>query len=137
MKKPATLPDTNVILRYLLADVPEQFTTAKEFFEKVRTGVQSAIISESVLVECLYVLTKFYGVTRTDAATNLASLLQYKGIVNADRVPLSKSLELFAATTFDPVDCILAARSAVAKNPVLTFDKALAKFTVTCPRESL
>ena len=59
MRRPATLPDTNVILRYLLADVPEQFTTAKEFFEKVRTGVEPAVISESVLVECLYVLTKF------------------------------------------------------------------------------
>jgi len=123
MKKPAALPDTNVILRYLLRDVTVQFAVAEEFFEKVRTGMQAAVISESVLVECLYILTGFYKVSRTDAAANLSTLLQYKGIVNTNGEILSKALALYAETTLDPVDCILAGWSAVAGNPVMTFDK--------------
>ena len=60
MKRRASLPDTNFILRYLLRDNEEHFVEAADFFEKVRVGKEFAIISESVLVECLYVLTKHY-----------------------------------------------------------------------------
>jgi predicted nucleic-acid-binding protein len=78
-------------------------------------------------VECLYILTKYYGVSRADAAVNLTSLLQYKGIANADKEVVAKSLVLFSDTSLDPVDCILAAWSAVDGNPVMTFDKSLNK----------
>ena len=127
MKKSAALPDTNFILRYLLRDVEEQFAESYEFFENVRTGKQSAAIAESVLVECLYILTKYYGVSRADAAVNLIALLQYKGIFNTDKEVLVKSLCLFSETSLDPVDCILAARSALEGNQVMTFDKELNK----------
>ena len=32
----SVLPDTNVVLRYLLKDVPEQYAQAEKFFEGVR-----------------------------------------------------------------------------------------------------
>ena len=127
MKKSAALPDTNFILRYLLRDVEEQFAASNEFFENVRTGKQSAAIAESVLVECLYILTKYYRVPRADAAVNLIALLQYKGIFNTDKEVLVKSLCLFSETSLDPVDCILTARSVVQGNQVMTFDKELNK----------
>ena len=128
MKKPAALPDTNFILRYLLRDIEEQFVESNAFFENVRTGRASARIAESVLVECLYILTKYYGVSRADAAVNLTILLKYKGIVTTDKEVLTKSLSLFSQTTLEPVDCILAARAKVAGNPVMTFDMALNKY---------
>ena len=127
MKKPAALPDTNFILRYLLHDVEEQFMEADDFFEKVRTGTASALIAESVLVECLYILTKYYAVTRADSATNLTALLQYKGIANKEKGTLIRCLAIFAGSSLDPVDCVLAARAEVAGNQVMTLDKALKK----------
>lgn len=57
-RKADFLPDTNVLLRYLLKDDPEQFSRAEEFFERIREGKERAILLEGVLVECLYVLTK-------------------------------------------------------------------------------
>lgn len=127
MKKQAALPDTNFILRYLLRDVEEQFTEADAFFENVRSGRATAVITESVLVECLYILIKYYHVSRADAGVSLTTLLTYKGIANNDKEALTKSLTLFTETSLDPVDCILAARAAVAGNSVMTFDKALKK----------
>ena len=50
MKRPAALPDTNYILRYLLRDVEVQFAEANVFFENVRTGKVLAVIAESVVV---------------------------------------------------------------------------------------
>lgn len=127
MKRPAALPDTNFILRYLLRDVEQQFLETDAFFEEVRSGKTAALIAESVLVECLYILTGHYRVPRADIAASLTNLLLYKGIDNSDKYVLTKSLALFAESSLDPVDCILAARAAVAGNPVLTFDKALNK----------
>jgi len=127
MKKHPAFPDTNFILRYLLRDNEAHFSAANDFFEKVRTGKQSANISESVLVESLYVLTKHYAVSRPDAAKSLSGLFHYKGVINGDKESLLKGLELFATTSLDPVDCILAGRSAIDGVTVMTFDKSLKK----------
>lgn len=127
MRKPAALPDTNFILRYLLRDIEDQFQQTDSFFEDVRSGKTVALLDQSVLVECLYVLTKHYQVPRVAASSNLTALLQYKGVVNTDKAVLVKSLKFFAETPLDPVDCILAAQSAVAGHSVMTFDKALRK----------
>ena len=84
MKKPArSLPDTNTIVRYLVADNPALHEKAKEFFDKVKHGGVKAVILESVIAECMYVLTKIYQVPRDRAAGSLIDLLRYKGIANA------------------------------------------------------
>lgn len=127
MRKLAALPDTNFILRYLLRDIEEQFQVTDAFFEDVRSGKTAALFEQSVLVECLYILTKHYAVPRAAATSNLVALLQYKGVANPDKPVLVKSLKLFAETSLDPVDCILAAQSALAGHSVATFDKALKK----------
>lgn len=127
MKKQPVCPDTNFILRYLLRDNEAHFSAANDFFEKVRAGKLTALISEAVLVESLYVLTKYYAVSRPDAAKSLAGLFHYKGVTNSDKESFFKGLELFSTTSLDPVDCILAARSVVEGVTVMTFDKALKK----------
>ena len=126
-KSEHTLPDTNVILRYLLNDQPEQFALAEAFFGEVRTGRKKAVVLEGVIVECLHVLTKFYKVPRPAAAAPLAELMRYKGIVNHDAATLIRALELYAQSGFDPVDCLLAATAERGKGTVFTFDQKLQK----------
>jgi predicted nucleic-acid-binding protein len=84
-KSNEVLPDTNVLLRYLLRDNPGQFHVAEEFFEKVRTGKAKARILEGVLLECIYVMTKYYQVPRAEVSAALIGLLHYKGITNQDK----------------------------------------------------
>ena len=124
-KKPTNLPDTNVILRYLLRDHPEMHRKAANFFETVRTGDASALILESVIVECLYVLTKFYDVPRDRSAASLQELLNYRGIVNKDRERLIKALDLYAKTSVDPVDCVLHVKSTPEDRKIFSFDSDL------------
>ena len=127
MKKRATLPDTNFIIRYLLRDNEAHFAEAADFFEKVRVGKESALIAESVLLECLYVLTKHYKVPRTEVSRSLSGILLYKGIANHDREVLLKALTLFAESSLDAVDCFLAQKALIEGHVVRTFDKALLK----------
>ena len=127
MKKQATLPDTNYILRYLLCDNESHYVEAAEFFENVRSGKELALLAESVMVECLYVLTKHYKVPRAESAKSLYGILLYKGIVNPNREILMKTLTLFAETTLDPVDCLIIAMTSIEGHLVRSFDRALLK----------
>jgi predicted nucleic-acid-binding protein len=120
------LPDTNTILRYLLEDNDELFRKAQFVFEKVRTGTEIAIILESVLVECVYVLLKYYNVPRREVSEKLNQFLAYKGIVNKDKKELSGALDLFAETSLDIVDCILHAKANNYGMILFTFDRKLA-----------
>ena len=120
------LPDTNTILRYLLGDEPRLYEKAAGFFEKVRVGDERAVILESVIVECVYVLTKFYKVPRGEVSAKLKELLHYKGVTNDDRDALIEALTTFVdKPSLDIVDCVLCAKAEAHNMPLFTFDKSL------------
>lgn len=126
MQRPKViLPDTNVVLRYLLRDHEAHYVQANEFFEDVREGKRHAMLLEGVLVECIYVLTKFYRVPRSEAAGKLHGLLQYKGMRNPDRLELLDALKRYKGTSLDIVDCILLAKGAGEHAEVFSFDAGL------------
>lgn len=126
MKKPARhLPDTNAIVRYLVSDDPALYREAKEFFDKVKNGSLKAVILESVIAECVYVLTKIYRVPRNRVAESLIDILRYKGIANDDRQELIRALSLFTEHDLDIVDCVLYAKTLEAGDYLFTFDAKL------------
>lgn len=128
MKKPArSLPDTNTIVRYLVADDPALHAKAREFFDRVKNGSIKAVVLESVIAECVYVLTKIYKVPRDRAAGSLTDVLRYKGIANDDQQELIRALSLYAERGIDIVDCILCAKAAASGNDLFTFDADLQK----------
>ncbi|HBE44231.1 MAG TPA: pilus assembly protein [Deltaproteobacteria bacterium] len=127
IKQKAKLPDTNAILRYLLKDHDEHYKKAASFFEEVRIGKETVIILESVLVECVYILTKFYNVPREETANILRQFLGYKGIANSDRKDLIDALAFFAESNLDIVDAILHIKARNNRFTLFTFDRRLAK----------
>jgi predicted nucleic-acid-binding protein len=123
--KARSLPDTNAVLRYLLKDDQAQFEQAEHYFESVRTGQEKALLLESVMVECVYVLTKFYRVPKGEAADSLSALLRYKGFVNNDKDSLLEALALLASENIDLVDCVLVAAASHNDMKLFSFDKKL------------
>jgi len=99
--------DTNVVLRYLLADHAEHYQQAAAFMTEVRTEQQLAYLPESVLVECVYVLLKVYQVPRQQIATQLVGLLNYKGFKQDNKPLLREALQRFAAANVDIVDALV------------------------------
>ena len=124
-KSKVVLPDTNAVLRYLLHDHEEHFAKASELFEAIREDKRQSILLEGVLVECVYVLIKFYQVPRAEAAGKLHDLLQYKGMRNSDRQELLNALKRYAETKLDIVDCILLAKGSDDNTEVFSFDADL------------
>ncbi len=121
------LPDTNVIIRYLVSDNQEMSIKAKDFFDKVKNGIFKAKIIESVIAECIYILIKIYKVPKDEAAKSLIDVLQYKGITNEDRNELINALNIFTNKRLDIVDCILYAKADNKETDVFTFDNQLIK----------
>ena len=121
-------PDTNVLLRYLLADNEEQYQEILPFFESLKTGTEKAIILPEVLLETFYVLTKVYDVPQKEAAEALRNLLLYKGVINKDKALLLKAFNFFLENSgISLLDCLLCMKSKKQKGKLLTFDQKLAK----------
>jgi len=121
-------PDTNVLLRYLLADNEEQYQKILPFFESLKTGTEKAIILPEVLLETFYVLTKVYDVPQKEAAEALKNLLLYKGVTNKDKVLLLKAFNFFLENSgISLLDCFLCMKTKKQKGKLLTFDQKLVK----------
>ena len=128
MRKPArSLPDANIIVRYLVKDNITLYTKAKDFFDKVRDGSEKAVILESVIAECIYVLTKIYKAPKDKASNSLIDILHYKGIANDDQKELIRALTLFLQRGIDIVDCILCAKAVGSGDNLFSFDEELNK----------
>lgn len=111
------LLDANAVLRYLLEDIREQSDYVAETIEA------GAEVTVEVLAECAYVLSGVYHVSRSDIAESLGILLD-EVTCRRKRVAVA-ALGLYSESSFDFVDCVLAAEVAENGRKVLTFDKKL------------
>jgi predicted nucleic-acid-binding protein len=119
--------DTNVLLRHLLGDHHQLSPQADAFWEAVRENRTSAVLTEGVLMETVYVLTKFYKVPRVKAVEQLDRLLRYGGLDQEPASVFPSALELFAAESMDFVDCLLVVRERSGKGKVFSFDRKVAR----------
>ena len=116
------LIDTNIILRYLLGDHAEFSPKAEALMLDVSKGVKKAEILDVVIVECIYVMDKYYQIPKAEIVDKLSRILNFSGIANPDRSEILCALLKYENSNADIVDCILAARSSPA-NVVVSFDK--------------
>jgi predicted nucleic-acid-binding protein len=117
MKPPAKvyLTDTNVILRYLLGDHKIFSPKAKAFMKLVSQGTKKAEIPSVVIVECVYVMEKFYKIPKNEIVDTLSKTLNFSGIINRDKSEILEALLQYANSNTDVVDCMLAAQSSPEK----------------------
>ncbi len=113
-----TLVDTNVILRYLLNDIPEQADEAAAIIES------GAFTLPEIIAEVIYVLIKLYNIPREEIETIVSPIFDEISIENTDVI--TAAVSLYSKTKFDFVDCIIIARKKILGEDVFTFDKKLA-----------
>ena len=116
-----TLLDSNVVLRYLLDDIPERSRKAATLIEN-----SSVHIPHEVAAEVVYVLSSVYEAPRNDIALALKRLFSSNNVRTGNRNVLHTAIERFAESNLDFVDCLMygyAAHGAA----VVTFDRKLAE----------
>lgn len=79
-----------------------------------------------VFSEVVYVLTKVYGIERSDVADSMIELLDF---VSTTATEIMKTaFQNYRETNLDFVDCILAAYAISDNQQILSFDKKLNNF---------
>jgi predicted nucleic-acid-binding protein len=113
-----------------MADHEKFSPKAKAFMVKVSQEKTKAEIPAVVIVECVYVMEKFYRIPKHEIADTLSRILNFSGIVNPDKSEILEALLKYEASNGDIVDCLLAASSSPDK-VVVSFDKDFAKLKAT------
>ena len=85
--------DTNVIVRHLIQDPPEQAIRATALFRECEAGSVRLVATETVVFETVFVLDTRYHVPRPDIARMVSRLLSLPGIELAGRADVFDALE--------------------------------------------
>jgi predicted nucleic-acid-binding protein len=118
--------DTNVLVRYIVGDDPEQSIAASEMVERAIDRDETLFISQIVLCELVWVLSYAYRFTRAQIVSALQQLRRgaQMTIEGADEV--RRATEAYAALRGDFADYLIAERSvANGCSSIATFDRVL------------
>jgi len=91
---------------------------------------KKAEIPSVVVVECIYVMAKYYEIPKNEIVDKLSRILNIRGIVNPDKSEILDALVKFEDSSADIVDCILAGKSSP-QRPIVSFDKDFRKLVAT------
>jgi predicted nucleic-acid-binding protein len=97
--------DTNVLVRHLTADPPEQAARATAFL----AGAEELLLSDIVAAELVYALETVHRVERAQVAELVRAVIAFPAIVVLDEVLLLRALELYERESLDFVTAYLAA----------------------------
>lgn len=128
--------DTNLIIRYLTRDDPEQ--AAHDAFQQAEAGTLALVSTEGVVVEAVQVLSskRLYNLPRAAVREQLTDIFQIRGLEVPDRDTLVRASDLYATTNLDFVDVLIGApmeRRGVAT--VLSFDRGFDRIEGITRRE--
>jgi len=101
--------DTNVLVRHLAGDHPEQSPRCRALVVDLETGSRSAWTSHLVVAEAVYVLVRIYGFGRQQAAVALLPLIELSGLKIPRKRLFRRVFELFTTTPLTYPDCYHAA----------------------------
>jgi predicted nucleic-acid-binding protein len=120
--------DTNVALRFLLADDPAQSPKAKGLFELADAGQIRLHLSHVAIAELVWTLDSFFEFPRQDIGTKLRGLVLHDGIRVENQDVVLSALERFGRLTVDFPDCYAASLAAAQSCPVTSYDRDFRKF---------
>lgn len=121
--------DTNILLRFLLNDVPKQTEEAKLKFEQAKAGSIKLVVPQIVIFETIFALTKIYGFEKNKVVDVIRVLINSDYLEVESREILYASLDLFRSSKVSFVDCFIASYAKSHNAEVLTFDKDLNKLS--------
>ncbi len=117
--------DTNVFLRYLLADHEQHSAASVALMRDVATEARCVTTSATVIFETMFTLTQTYRIDRDDAAREVRSILELDALPIPDKRQLRMAFDLFEAhRKLSFADCYHAALAfSSCGGEIYTFDK--------------
>ena len=114
--------DSNILIRHLTGDPPEQAARATRFL----AAADELLLADLVVAEVVYVLESFYEAPRQQVAELVRAIIAFPTIVVLDPALLLRALEVYETDRLDFVEAYLVAqaeRSGIGM--VASFDKTI------------
>jgi len=120
--------DTNILLRYLLNDIPHQHKAAKEMLAGIDGGEAPVFCDPAIIIETVHGLRTQYHFTPEEIAGTLLPLVEAPGFIVPDKDRYVHALELYGTTTPHFGDaCACAAAMEQTEGRLYSFDKKLSR----------
>jgi predicted nucleic-acid-binding protein len=120
--------DTNVLIRYLVADDAPQFAAAKRLIRRALDADESLFVPVSVALELEWVLRSRFAFSKDEIVTTFTQLLMAAELGFESEGAIEHALRLYIEGAADFSDCIhIALSSLYGEEPLWTFDKAASK----------
>ena len=131
--------DTNVLLRFILADDEKSFEECQSLFQLIESGGLTPYTSTIVLMEVFFVLTSTYKVKKQSAISDIDDILNTRNLTLIEKTNFKKAIKLHKKTNIKLSDGVII--SQLPKSIILcSFDKEFKKIKeVNCktPKEIL
>jgi len=128
--------DTNVLIRFLVRDNPEQADAARALLEGLTTD-NPGFICREVMIEVFWVLERSYRFSREQIASIVIELMDTETLVIEDDNDVAQATIAYRQGGTDFSDLmILAAANRVGAQPLYTFDRRLSHLQGTALLEA-
>jgi predicted nucleic acid-binding protein len=118
--------DTNVILRHLLKDSPQQSARSTAYLRRIEGGEITARIADTVVFETVFTLQRQYKVPRSDIRDAVLPLIELPGIVLPGKRRLREVFDLYVDLNVSFVDAyhaVLMRRLGLTE--IISFDRGI------------
>lgn len=118
--------DTNVLVRYLVQDHPQQSSKASRLIEQIESKKESCFLSDVVLCELVWVLETSYDRLRKEVGDILNQFLHIEIFRFANKEIIQEAVNLYSNGTADFADYLIGVKAVQeGAETVYTFDKGL------------
>ena len=119
--------DTNVLVRYLAQDDPEQTRLANEVIDAVIAADRACYIGQTVLVELIWVLRRAYRFPRSVILDTLEKIMLARHFEIEGKDAVWRALALLKTSNADFSDCLISVKHQTAGcTETVTFDRRAA-----------
>ncbi len=123
------LLDSNVILRFLLADHPQLSQKAKSIFETAEKGKSELFINHTTIAEVYWVLESFYNLPKQEIIQILSQLLRFPNMKVPEKRMIFEVLDLLSQENISYIDAYNLIFAQKNNLELKTFDKKLEKLS--------
>ncbi|MBN1960265.1 MAG: type II toxin-antitoxin system VapC family toxin [Deltaproteobacteria bacterium] len=118
--------DTNILVRYLTQDDPNQAKRVNKLFDIAVKNREKIHIDIVVLCELVWVLREAYGFNKKTVVLTIEQILSAAQFSIQDRDIISQALEIYSQNNGDFADYLIGLKNRIRDcNITVTFDKAL------------
>lgn len=96
--------DTNIFLRFMVNDIPQQADACAALFRKVVAGEEALYITDMIVAEIVWVLESYYELSSGEVRTKVEKILNTPNLTCDNKEIIIRALALYDEKRIDYID---------------------------------